>query len=226
MQFINLPRGRRLVPIPSISWSGTFNAGYDESLGAKAVEIPYEEGELSLVLVLPGKISEFLVGGLDKIEDKIDNKSWENILKSFVSRNLELQVPVFDSHSVLDLNETLISLGLQDSFSDKADFSGINGAWDLKMSSFLQVNEMSIEIPASSRAKREGRRKGRVDKVISLLAKRYRQNETYQLYFERQFMYLVRHNPTGLILYIGRYHHPPPHHHHGDHHEHSHSNQR
>ena len=122
---------------------------------------------------------------------------------------------LFDSHSVLDLNEILISLGLQDSFSDKADFSGINGAWDLKMSSFLQVNEMSIDIPASSRTKREGRRKGRVDKVISLLARRNRQNETYQLYFERQFMYLVRHNPTGLILFIGRYHHP--HHHHGDH---------
>ena len=123
MQFINLPRGRRLVPVPAMSWTGTFNAGYDEGLGATGVEIPYEEGEVSLILVLPGKISEFIAGGLDKIEDKIDNKSWENILKSFVSRNLELQVPVFNSHSVLDLNETLISVGLQDSFSNKADFS-------------------------------------------------------------------------------------------------------
>ena len=215
MQFINLPRERRLVPVPSISWTGTFNAGYDEGLGATAVEIPYEEGEVSLVLVLPGKISEFIAGGLDKIEDKIDNKSWENILKSFVSRNLELQVPLFNSHSVLDLNETLISVGLQDSFSDKADFSGINGAWDLKMSSFLQVNEISVDFSNSPRAKREVRRKGRVDQVISLLTRRYRQNETFKLSFERQFMYLVRHNPTGLVLFIGRYHHP--HHNHGHH---------
>ena len=212
------------MPIPSMSWSGTFNAGYEEGLGATAVEIPYEEGELSLIVVLPGKISEFIAGGLSKIEDKLDNKSWDNLLKSFVSRNLELQVPVLKSHSVLNLNETLISLGLKDSFSDKADFSGINGVKDLKLSSFLQVNEMSIDFSDISRTKREARRKARVDKVISLLTRRNRQNETYKLHFERQFMYIVRHNPTGLVLFIGRYHHP--HEHHGHHSEHSDSHHR
>ena len=62
MEFINLPRGRRLVPVPSLSWTGTFNAGYDEDLGATAVELPYQDGELSLILALPGKISEFITG--------------------------------------------------------------------------------------------------------------------------------------------------------------------
>ena len=62
MDFINLPRGRRLVPVPSLAWTGTFNAGYDEDLGATAVELPYQGGELSMILLLPGKISEFITG--------------------------------------------------------------------------------------------------------------------------------------------------------------------
>ena len=62
LDFINLPRGRRLVPVPSLAWTGTFNAGYDEDLGATAVELPYRGGELSLILLLPGKISEFITG--------------------------------------------------------------------------------------------------------------------------------------------------------------------
>ena len=63
MEFINLPRARRLIPVPSQSWSGTFNAGYDDGLDATAVELPYKGGDLSLILILPGKISEFVTGG-------------------------------------------------------------------------------------------------------------------------------------------------------------------
>ena len=62
LDFINLPRARRLIPVPSLAWSGTFKAGYDEGLDATAVELPYQEGELSLILMLPGKISEFVTG--------------------------------------------------------------------------------------------------------------------------------------------------------------------
>lgn len=51
-----------MIPVPSVAWSGTFNAGYDEDLDATAVELPYQEGELSLILMLPGKISEFVTG--------------------------------------------------------------------------------------------------------------------------------------------------------------------
>ena len=62
MDFINLPRSRRLVPVSSLSWTGTFNAGYDPELEATAVELPYQDGEFSLILLLPGKISEFVTG--------------------------------------------------------------------------------------------------------------------------------------------------------------------
>jgi serine protease inhibitor len=215
MEFITLPRGRNLVTIPSVYLKGSFNAGYEEGLGVTAVEIPYIKEDLSLILMLPGKISEFLVNGLDKIEENLDTNTWENILESFVLRNLEVQVPKLKTHCVLNLNETLVSLGVDDSFSEQADFSGINGAEDLKISSFFQVNELSIDASQSTRIKRKVKEKAIIDKVISMITRNSRQEETYQLSFERQFMYIVRHNPTGLVLYIGRYHHPPDHQDHG-----------
>ena len=51
-----------MIPVASVAWSGTFNAGYDSDLDTTAVELPYSEGELSLILMFPGKISEFVTG--------------------------------------------------------------------------------------------------------------------------------------------------------------------
>jgi serine protease inhibitor len=37
-----------------------------------------------------------------------------------VSRHLELEIPAFEAKSAIDLNETLIDLGLKDAFRDEA----------------------------------------------------------------------------------------------------------
>ena len=33
-------------------------------------------------------------------------------------------------------------------------------------------------------------------------------SSTVRIHFERQFMYAIRHNPTGMLVYIGRYYQP------------------
>ena len=140
----NMKQGRRLSTIPSLSWSGTLNAGYDQDLDAIGVEIPYDGEDVSLIIVSPGKITKHKHESLGKIEAQINTKSWEQLLKSFMSRNLELEIPIFQSQSLLELNETLIELGVSNAFSTEADFSGINGSKDLKLSSFVQSNKFSI----------------------------------------------------------------------------------
>ena len=147
------------------------------------------------------------------MEEKLDERSWNKLLRSFVSHQVELDVPAITSHSVLNLNDSLISLGITEAFSDSADFSGINGGKSLRISSFLQANKFSLT--RSERTKRDVRARVRkVDRVINMLTRRNRQNQVYQLKFEREFLYVVRHNPTGLVIYIGRYYQPHHHHHH------------
>ena len=137
-------------------------------------------------------------------------------MKSLVSHQLELEVPTITSKSVLNLNDSFASLGLDSAFGDQADFSGIAGGKNLRISSFLQANKFQFD--GESRKKRDvvQARVMKVDRVHSLLTRQNRQNQVYKLSFDRQFMYMVRHNPTGLIVYVGRYHHP----HHHDHHDH------
>lgn len=216
LNYIAFPRARRLVPVPALAWSGSFNAGYEPDLDCTAVEIPYSGGEVSLVLLLPGKVTEFLASGLEQLEQRINSERWEAVLGSFMSRSLDLSVPSFSLHSVLDLEPALMDLGLEDAFSLKADFSGLNGARDLKLASFLQVNTFRNELD-QVRRRRQGRGEQGKDPVLEMLSRRNRKNRqdvTYQIHFERQFMYVVRHNPTGLVLHLGRHHHPHHHHHH------------
>ncbi len=71
---------------------------------------------------------------------------------------------------------------------------------------------------------------------ISIEKRQSESVERFSLKLERQFLYLVRHNPTGMLVMIGRYFHPPDssnagdHHHdddehHHDHHHHHHSHE-
>ena len=106
MNFINLPvagggfrggpAGRRLVQVPSGQVKGrTLNAGYDSGLGASVAEVPYAGGDLSLMLVLPGKQSEFIAGGLAKIEGKLNASTWNGVLRKMAPYNLDLKLPFY-----------------------------------------------------------------------------------------------------------------------------------
>ena len=74
MNFINLPRGRRLVPVPAASLRANLNVCYHPEMDLTATEIPLARSgrDLSLILILPGKQAEFVAGGLGRLEDKIN----------------------------------------------------------------------------------------------------------------------------------------------------------
>ena len=100
--------------------------------------------------------------------------------------------------SFVNLNETLQSFGMVDAFNrNKADFTGVNGANDLYLTAFSQLNDVQITSRNfNSKVKRQ--------RQIS-----ENQNQKNQvLKFERQFLYAIRHNPTGMITYMGRFYDP------------------
>ena len=98
MNFINLPsRGRRLVKVPSIKLSGKFYIGYEESLQATTAAIPFQKDKFCLVLILPGKPSDYIAGGLSQIESKLNNETWTALMRSMqVIDHVELQFPVIN----------------------------------------------------------------------------------------------------------------------------------
>ena len=76
MNFINLPRGRRLVPVPAASLRANLNVCYHPEMDLTAAELPLAgrggSSDLSLILILPGKQAEFVAGGLGRLEHKIN----------------------------------------------------------------------------------------------------------------------------------------------------------
>ena len=269
MNFINLPvafRGRRLIQVPcGIIKNTKLSTGYDPNLDATMAEVPYKGGKFSLILLLPGKQTEFIAGGLSRIESRLNSTLWNGLLRRMSPHKIDFKMPFFRHRSVIThLKDAFIEQEMKSAFSqDDADFSGVNGGRDLWMSEIVQLNEVKIESggkttigpnapgvgsnyrsagrhrnyrQARKLIKRELERVSRQEHTISDHHDHHEQHDQHQghehdehhhphghhgdlpsseensstvrIFFERQFMYAIRHNPTGMIVYIGRYYQP------------------
>ena len=104
MNFINLPsRGRRLVKVPSMKVSGpTFYVGFEEKLAATVAAIPFKKDEFCLVLILPGRPSDYIAGGLSQIESKLNNETWSGLMRSLQPiEGIDIQFPVINHRYVI-----------------------------------------------------------------------------------------------------------------------------
>ena len=91
----------------------------------------------------------------------------------------------------------------------------MNGGNDLYLTAFSQLNDVQISSRNFSVKRQQRRRKGRQQKTSesenqSTRRRRRQQQVTNNqvLKFERQFLYAIRHNPTGMITYLGRFYDP------------------
>nr|CAD7570454.1 unnamed protein product [Timema californicum] len=231
MYFTLLPatRQRRLVPIPAVVWRDGFLAGYDPVLDATAISLGGADTTVSTVMVLPGQ-----QGQLASLEERLVDSpyaegAWSRLLRTLHPRSgLELQLPRFSHRSQVNVTSALRRMGLRDLFAQgRADLKGLNGlSNDLHLADMVQVNTFStcseesrdsrrhVEVfPAATqrvgREEDDGELEGNEQDVVSIpLALRPRQArvpEGPRLRFDRPFLYLVRHNPTGLILHMGRF---------------------
>lgn len=106
-------------------------------------------------------------------------------------------MPSFHRRSFVNLNATLQGFGMRDAFDrNKADFTGINGGNDLFLTAFSQITELKMgPQPRSSRQAPEEHH-------------HHAEEHQHVLKFERQFLYAIRHNPSGMVTHIGRYYDP------------------
>ncbi|KAF4518263.1 hypothetical protein B566_EDAN010409 [Ephemera danica] len=148
---------------------------------------------------------------------------------------IDVQIPRFEHRSVLNMTAPLRRMGLRDLFTEgRADLRGVNGIQDLFLTDLMQVNAFSACSDPNAEGHVEtyptSRRTGRVGSRVSLtsdddedepdwrkvayrlpLALRPRQaripvvTETARLRLDRPFLYIVRHNPTGMIIHMGRF---------------------
>jgi serpin B len=161
--------------------------GYTDSDTFQAVELPYQDGDLSMVVLLPRRVD-----GLPTLEKALTPARLAGWLNGLKKREVLVSLPRFKMSTGLHLNEPLSGLGMPLVFRRGADFSGI-GPGELSLSAvihkaFVDVNEEGTEAAASSAVKVVARSASR---PISFRA-------------DRPFVFLIRDTHSGSVLFMGR----------------------
>ncbi len=179
----------RKVDVPMMNQTDRF--GYMEADDFQALEIPYVDNELSMIILLPKEID-----GLPEFEKALKPEDFAQWLDRLRKREVIVSVPKFKMTSQFSLASVLKSMGMTDAFSaSEADFSGITGGRDLFISAvihkaYVDVNEQGTEAAAAT---------GVTMRLTSIGP-----TETAVFRADHPFLFLIRDNYSGSILFIGR----------------------
>lgn len=185
----------RKVNVPMMTQTGKF--GYMETDTTQVLELPYvnsldharDRDELSMVILLPKKID-----GVSELERELARDNLAGWLDRLRKCEVRVFLPRFKMTSEFELAGVLASMGMPDAFCSKADFSGMAGNRDFFISAvvhkaYVEVNEEGTEAAAAT---------GVVMKLTSV-------GEPPPVFrADHPFVFLIRENQTGSILFLGR----------------------
>ncbi|MEQ8789632.1 MAG: serpin family protein [Pirellulaceae bacterium] len=159
--------------------------------GVQALQLPYVGYEISMIVLLPEKRD-----GLAALEEKLSAENVDRWIGALRKREVRLQLPKFKLTSQFQLSSELKALGMTTAFSDGADFSRMATGEPLRISevlhkAFVDVNEQGTEAAAATAV------------LIEATAAPIPQ-EPVDFRADHPFVFLLRDNRTGAILFLGR----------------------
>ncbi|GFO25926.1 serpin b6 [Plakobranchus ocellatus] len=179
-------------PVPMMMAKEKYAVCESKDLKCRAIEIPYKNKDLSMVVILPS--TDF---GLQDLIKELCQEKLERLLNQLghPMGEVELTLPKFEVTSSHSLREPLSALGMSDAFSmEKADFSSITGSQDLYISAaihkaFIKVNEEGTEAAAATAV---------------AFALRCAPIRNMPFIADHPFLYLIKDNRSQrLILFMG-----------------------
>ena len=176
------------VEAPMMSETSQYFYGYAKGDGYQAVDVPYSLDEMSMIILLPDE------GMFHEFEDSLNAEVLDRILGDIEIDYVTLTMPLFKFESQFDLGETLAGMGMPDAFGAGADFSGMTGTRELRISkvvhkAFVSVDERGTEAAAATA----------VAVPTSGPTK-----EPIPVTVDRPFIFLIRDTATGTLLFLGR----------------------
>lgn len=160
--------------------------------GCDLLELPYAGGDLSMVILLPGKRDG--LGALEQGLSAAALSQWLDSLDRSAPEELEVALPRFKLTFAAELAQALEQLGMVTAFKGReADFSPINGKRDLFVSAvlhkaYVDVNEVGTEAAAATGV---GMKSLAVQRPLKFTV-------------DHPFLFLIRDTATGSLLFLGR----------------------
>ncbi|HJN09530.1 MAG TPA: serpin family protein [Pirellulaceae bacterium] len=158
--------------------------------GFQVLELPYGDGSLSMVVLLPEKID-----GLPDLEANLTTENLQKWIRKLKSEKVKVYLPKFKTTSQFKMSSTLKSMGMVSAFDPSlADFSGMTGGKDLFISAvihkaFVDVNEEGTEAAAATAVVT-----GRPAPIT----------EPPVFRADHPFLFMIRDDRNGAILFVGR----------------------
>lgn len=174
---------------------------YAETDDLQLLAMPYEHAggrQLSMVVLLPKG------DNLSPVEAHLDADSLSDLLRSAKSRQVMVYFPKFKLETRYDqLGRTLAAMGMPTAFTDRADFSGMDGTRNLLISdvihqAFVDVNEEGTEAAAATAV------------VMRLAAAPVEPEPVPVFRADHPFLFFIQDDETGMILFMGRISDPSP----------------
>jgi serpin B len=173
------------VEVPTMR-NAELRTRYVDADGYQAVELPYGEGELSMLVVVPAR------DGFADFERRLDVERLAALDAAMREGVVDLALPRWSASSSVDLVDTLPELGLTLPFGG-GDFTGISPRNpfidDGVHAADIEVDEHGTVAAAATGIGFAESGPPQPDAVIRA---------------DRPFLYLVRHVETGAVLFLGR----------------------
>jgi serpin B len=196
------------VDVPMMNEAAEF--GYMETEDFQGLELPYVDNELSMIIFLP-KTSDVLSGygsalrrdeslpkgdGLADFEKKLTTENLSQWLTMLLRRKVIVSIPKFRITDEFSLASVLKSMGMTDAFTpDVADFSGMNGKRDLFISAVVHKAYVDVDEEGTEAAAATG-------VVVGITSAGPQQTPVFRA--DHPFLFIIRDNQSGSILFIGR----------------------
>jgi serpin B len=183
------------IQAPTMNKTGEFKY-YEEPGKFQVLELPYKDNELSMLVFLPAKIN-----GLAELEKSLTGEMLKRSVEALHEQEVKVALPKFKlTWGTKNIKKTLESLGIKAAFNPaQANFAGMtNDPAGLYISAvyhktFVDVNEEGTEAAAATAVIEAEKGKPLPDFIAN-----------------HPFVFLIRENATGSILFMGRVADPRP----------------
>jgi serpin B len=165
---------------------------YFEDDTCQAAAFPYEENEISMIVFLPKE------GEFETFQKALTYKTLDRYITTMNEQTVILTMPKLEFDSKNELKQTLMNMGMEEAFSTKADFSGMSphpGLFigRLVQKSFIKVDEKGTEATSAV-----------TEVIVTSPPPEENRPEPVIMTIDRPFIFLIRDNETGTILFMGR----------------------
>jgi serpin B len=176
------------------------NFSYAETADYQAIELPYENNDLSMVVILPK------TGKTGSVEKILSSSNFLNIKKSLASELVNVSLPKFKFDTEYNMNDTLAKMGMPAAFDpNSVDFSGMYDSSTgenfyiglVIHKAYVDVYEEGTEAAAAT--------------GVAMVATAIPDEEPPQpkiFNADHPFIFAIVHNQTNSILFMGKVNDP------------------